>query len=246
MHRRGFFECHVRGAILIGLCIVSTQSNASDVWGGSLALTSDYFVRGISRTSDQPALQLDLHFSSSLGFLAGAFASNTQINPNESRDMELSGFVGFAWNLSTDWRSKILVSHYAYPWNQAGSNYNYDELDLDLAYQGWLHFSLDYSPNSPRFLQAPYRSFVGVTEKAAEVSMQRQFLGKLSATAGLGYSFLDGPESGGYTYWSVGGAYDLGAVSLAVSYVNTTAEAKALFYNAAATGRWTATAIWRF
>jgi hypothetical protein len=33
---------------------------------------------------------------------------------------------------------------------------------------------------------------------------------------------------------------------LILSYVNTTAGAKALFYNAAATGEWTTTAIWRF
>jgi len=35
-------------------------------------------------------------------------------------------------------------------------------------------------------------------------------------------------------------------VTLAVSYVNTTAAAKTLFYNAAADGRLTATVIWRF
>jgi hypothetical protein len=35
-------------------------------------------------------------------------------------------------------------------------------------------------------------------------------------------------------------------VSLTLSYVNTTAEAKALFYNAAADGRWIGTIIWRF
>jgi uncharacterized protein (TIGR02001 family) len=236
-----------RGAAwLVVFLLTSLKSMAADSWGGSLDLSSDYFVRGISRTSNNPALQLDLHYTSAAGFLAGAFASNTQIDPNSTKDAELSAFIGFAWSMSPDWRSKILLSHYAYPWNQAGSNYNYDELDLDATYQGWLHVGLNYSPNSPRFLRAPYSDFISVSEKSAEVSVQRQLVGKLSGTAGIGYSFLNGPNSGGYTYWSIGGAYDFRFLSFAVSYVDTSSEAKALFYNAAASGRWMATAIWRF
>ncbi|HXP64742.1 MAG TPA: TorF family putative porin, partial [Steroidobacteraceae bacterium] len=219
---------------------------ASDQWAGSAALTSDYFVRGISRTSNHPALQLDFHYSNPNGFLAGVFASNTQIDPGEPRDAELSAFLGYAWSLNDAWRARILASHYAYPWNRAGSHYNYDELDLDVSYEGWLHFGVGYSPDSPRFLGQPYRRLIGVTEKSAEISAQRQIVGRFSLTAGVGYSFLDGPESGGYGYWSGGAAYDFRAVTVALSYVNTSAEAKALFYNAAASGQWTGSVIWRF
>src|SRR5271168_2566223 len=114
-----------RCVALLGFCVFAAGAcEAADVWGGSLAVTSDYFVRGISRTNDQAALQIDLHYSSSSGFLAGVFASNTQIDPYESRDVELSAFAGYAWNLSEDWRAKILGSYYAYPWNQAGTLYN--------------------------------------------------------------------------------------------------------------------------
>jgi uncharacterized protein (TIGR02001 family) len=233
-------------AWLLGITLATTQSKAASEWGGSAALASDYFVRGISRTSDHPALQLDLHYSSPSGFLAGAFASNAQIEPSQRRDAELSGFIGYAYNLNDEWRGKIMASHYAYPWNRTGAHYSYDELDFDLAYQGWLHFSLGFSPNAPRFVQAPYHNFIGVNEKSAEVSLQRQLFDKFSVTAGVGYSFLSGPQSGGYVYWSGGAAYDFGFTTLVLSYVNTTPEAKALFYNAAATGQWTATAIFRF
>lgn len=235
-----------RLALLVGFVSATTHASAADEWAGSAALTSDYFVRGISRTSNHPALQLDLHYSNPNGFLAGIFASNTQIDPSEPKDAELSAFLGYVWNFDEAWRARILASHYAYPWNRAGSHYNYDELDLDVSYQGWLHFGLGYSPNSPRFLAAPYRSLIGVTEKSVEVSAQRQIVGRFSLTAGVGYSFLDGPESGGYAYWSGGAAYDFDAVTLALSYVNTSAEAKALFYNAAASGQWTGSVIWRF
>ncbi len=90
------------------------------------------------------------------------------------------------------------------------------------------------------------RNSYGVTEKSAEVNAQRQIFGKFSLTAGVGYSFLDGPGSGGYLYWSGGAAYDFHSLTLAVAYVDTSAAAKTLFYNAAATGQWTGTLIWRF
>ncbi len=189
---RGSGGCDVvrllAGGVVLSLGLLSgTPCAAADSWGGSLGVTSDYIVRGISRSYDRAALQLDLHYSNRSGFVAGLFASNTQIDPDQRRDVELDAFVGFAWT--------------------AGS---------------------------------------GVTSESAEVSLQRPVLGRLSATAGIGYSHFGGPDAAGYAYWSVGAAYSFAPVSLAVSYVNTTAGAKALFYNAAADGRWTGTVIWRF
>ena len=232
---------------LLAISIVgASRCAAADSWGGSLDLTSDYLVRGISRTDDQPALQFDLHYAHSSGFLAGFFASNTRIDGNEPRDVEFSGFIGWGWNIAPDWRAKVMVSHYAYPWNRRGSSYNYDELDVDVAYQGWLHMNVEYSPNSPRFIPTPYAVLIGESQKSAEISVQRPIWQKLSLTAGIGYSFLAGAESQGYTYWSAGAAYDIRAVSLVLAYVNTTNTAKTLFPNAAASNRWTGTVIWRF
>ena len=231
-------------AVSLGLVIGAPQCVAADAWGGSLALTSDYIVRGISRSNDLAALQLDLHYLNSSGFVAGLFASNTQIDPGEPKDVELDAFLGFAWTANDDWHGKILASHYAYPWNHAGSGYDYDELDLDAEYANWLNATVVYSPNAPRFV--PEYGLIGVTSASAEMSVQRPLLRRLSATAGAGYSYYAGPDGGGYAYWSVGAAYDLAPVSLTLSYVNTTAGAKTLFYNDAERGRWTGTVIWRF
>jgi uncharacterized protein (TIGR02001 family) len=226
--------------------IGATRSIAADSWGGSIDLTSDYLVRGISRTDDQAALQLDLHYAHSSGFLAGFFASNTRIEGAEPRDVELSGFLGWGWNISPDWNTKVMVSHYDYPWNRRGSSYNYDEVNVDVSYQAWLHVNVEYSPNSPRFIHAPYDVLTGEDQKSAEISLQRQIWRKLSLIGGIGYSFLDGAEPEGYTYGSAGAAYDFRSVSLVVLYVNTSDAAKALFRNEAASNRWTGTVIWRF
>ncbi len=228
----------------MGLVIGTTRSAAADVWGGSLGVTSDYIVRGVSRSYDSAALQLDLHYVNSSGLVAGLFASSTRLDPGEPRDVELDAFLGFAWNAGSDWHGKILANHYAYPWNRAGNAYDYDELDADAAFQEWLDVNLVYSPNYPRYI--PYRGLIGVASESAEISLQRPVVGKLSATGGVGYSYLHGPDPAGYAYWSLGATYDLAPVSLILSYVNTSAGAKALFYNAAQSNRWSGTVIWRF
>jgi len=228
----------------VGMICGTLRCEGADLWGGSLGLTSDYLVRGVSRTNDQAALQLDLHYVNASGLVAGLFASNTEIVPGEPRDIEVDAFAGFAWAAGSDWHGRILASHYAYPWNRAGSGYNYDELGVDAAFQDWVNVALTYSPNAPLYVFG--RGLIGVTSKSAEVNLQRPVLHKLSAMAGIGYAYYDGPERGGYAYWSIGASYDLAPVSLVLSYVDTTAGAKTLFYNVAADRSWTATVIWRF
>jgi len=226
------------------LAIATPRCVAADLWGGSLGLSNDYIVRGISRTDNQAALQLDLHYLNSNGFVAGVFASNARIEPHQPSDIELDAFIGFAWTIAGDWRGKVLASRYLYPGSRSGADYDYDELQLDLAYQDWLDLAVVFSPDMPRFV--PYRGLFAAKGTSAEINLQRSVLKRLSAIAGVGYSYVDGPDAEGYAYWSVGAAYELAPVTLSVSYVDATAGAKALFYNAAAEGRWIASVIWRF
>ncbi|MEP6546642.1 MAG: TorF family putative porin, partial [Gammaproteobacteria bacterium] len=181
------------GIVLSAALVYGTpRCAAADLWGGSLAITSDYIVRGISRSDDQAALQLDVHYLNSSGFVLGLFASNTKIDHREPSDLELDGFIGFAWTAGGDWRGRALLSHYAYPWNRHGSEYDYDEFDIDATYQEWLNVGLVYSPNAPRYLYS-YGGFAGVTSESAQLSVQRPLWRKLSATLGVGYSRFEGP-----------------------------------------------------
>lgn len=231
-------------ALGAGLAVEAPRCLGADPWGGAVGITSDYMVRGISRSNDRAALQLDLHYFDASGFVAGVFASNTQLDPGAEKDAELNGYLGFAWTAQDDWRSKISAGYYAYPWNAYGSAYNYAELDLDIGYQDWLNVSFGYSPNSPRLW--PSSGVASVKAESAEVNVQRSFIGKLSGTGGIGYYRVQGLDPTGYLYWSLGAAYDLSRASFVVSYVDAQRGANALFYNAAVGGRWVGTIIWRF
>lgn len=230
----------------IAVCGLATaqRSEAADNWGGSVGLTSDYLVRGVSRSDHEPALQADLHVNTSSGWLAGIFTSSVRIVPGGSRDAEVGLFGGFAWNWNADWRSKALLTHYRYPWNNSGSAYNYNELSIDTSFREWLSISAVYSPDTSRYV--PYYGLLSVTTKSAEVNLTAPAWHKFTMNAGIGYSHRAGPESAGYAYWSVGCTYDWAPVTLSVAWVDTSAAAQDLFYDNAAQHRLLAAVVWRF
>jgi uncharacterized protein (TIGR02001 family) len=243
---RDYAGCSLAATVALSIVLWSapTLCEGADLWGGSIDLTSDYLVRGVSRSDDHAALQLELHYVSSSGFVAGAFASGTQIDPLARRDAELSAFLGYGWSDGNDWQGKILAANYSYPWNRAGSLYNYDEIDLQVTFRQWIQIALAVYPDVRRY------SFDGgashVLAESAELNLQRPLIGRLSASAGVGYYSLGAPDRVGYAYWSVGGSYDWAPISLGLSYVGASGAANQLFYNAAVGGRWSGTVIWRF
>jgi uncharacterized protein (TIGR02001 family) len=230
--------------LLLFIAIASQPSIAAQTWGGSLGVTSDYLVRGISRSDHDPAIQADFHVAIESGLFGGMSVSSVKVSPAEGRSAELSAFVGGVWDIRSPWRAKILASHYTYPWSSGGSHYNYDELVVEAAYEEWFDLSVTYSPNAPRYL--PYEGLIAVSEKTAELNLRTPWRHRLAATAGVGYSDVAGPDGAGYAYWSAGGMYDLAPWTFSLSYVSTNTAAPYLFYSAAAHDRWTATAIWRF
>jgi uncharacterized protein (TIGR02001 family) len=238
-------QMHLRIAALC-MCafILPRFSDAAETWGGSLAVTNDYLVRGISRSNHGIAFQADVHVATDGGLIGGLFASSVKFDPEDHRSAELSGFLGFAWQPNGDWSAKMLASYYGYVWNDSGSQYNYVELAFEAVYEDWLDLSVIYSPDAPRYFRA--RGLAGVAAETAEITAHTPWLHGMAATAGAGYSHLGGPSGGGYAYWSAGGVMNLAPWSISLTYVNTDAEAAVLFYSAAAHNRWTATLIRRF
>jgi len=85
---------------------------AAEVWGESLAATSDYLVRGISRSNQHAALQADVHVATEGGFIGGIFASSVQFDSGDTRNAEVSAFAGFSFRQAGPWRTKVLASYY--------------------------------------------------------------------------------------------------------------------------------------
>ncbi len=225
--------------------IVSSRvCHGADAWGGSAGLTSDYVTRGVSKSDNKPALQFDWHYVDTTNFVAGIAASTAQIDPKESRNAELSPFVGFAWDIGNEWRGGAFLTYYAYPWDVHGSRYNYEEIGIEAAFRDWLKWNVAYSPDWPRIL--PGTGIIGGSSSSVEIELQRPIYRKLQATGGAGYAHQGGSNASNYMYWSVGIACDMSPAVLTLAYADTSAAAKELFFNAAVQRRWLGTVIWRF
>jgi uncharacterized protein (TIGR02001 family) len=231
--------------VMTFICFALPQASLAAVsYGGSLAITSDYLVRGISRSNHEVSSQADLHAAFSNGVDAGLFAASVHTGPDQHSNTEVSGFIGFATDISAAWHTRTAINHYSYPWNPAGSRYDYDELNLDVAFEQWLTFSALYSPNTPRLVLE--RGWIDATAKSLAVSVQLPLVRQLSLTSGLGYAHLGGPDSDEYDYWAVGGSYAVKSLSISLQYVGTTQGARELYYDAAAHNRVAGTLIWSF
>jgi uncharacterized protein (TIGR02001 family) len=237
-------NCRV-AALLVFASLIPDVLSAAEVWGGSLAATSDYLVRGISRSNQHAALQGDVHVGFESGVFGGLFASSAQFDSGDSRNAEVSAFAGFSPRQTGPWRTKALVSYYGYLWNDSGSQYNYAEVNLEAAYDNWLSFDVVYSPDAPRYLRK-WRGLKSVNSTTAEVELRIPWRRHFAAAAGAGYSELGGPGGRGYAFWSGGGVADFSPFSISLFFVDTDKNAKKLFYSGAAHDQWTATFIWRF
>jgi uncharacterized protein (TIGR02001 family) len=237
-------ECKRVAALIMIASLVPRLLSAAEVWGGSLAATSDYLVRGISRSNQHAAVQADAHVAFESGLIGGVFASSAQFDSGDSRNAEVSAFAGFSFRQTGSWRTRVLASYYGYLWNDSGSQYNYAELALEAAYDNWLGFAVVYSPDAPRYLRS--QGLMGVNSTSAEVNLRTPWRRHFAAAAGAGYSELGGPNARGYAYWSAGGVADFSPCSISLFFVDTDANAKKLFYSGAAHNQWTATVIWRF
>lgn len=233
-------------AIVVCAAAVGAKSSAAaqPEWGGSIGLTSDYLVRGVSRSNHEASLQAEVHVAGRSGWIAGLFTASARIAPGEKRDAEVGGFIGYAWTWNDDWSSKLAASHYAYPWNDAGAAYDYSEFNAELSYRGWLSLDAVYSPDAPRY--NPYYGLLSVQATSVEINLQSPAWHKLMFNAGVGHSQFSGADGGGFAYWSAGCIYDLSPVAVSLGFVDSGAVADDLFYGSAAKQRWVATLIWKF
>jgi uncharacterized protein (TIGR02001 family) len=217
---------------------------AAQLLGGSLDITSDYVVRGVSRSHGDPTVQADLHVISDSGLLAGLSASGAQPDPVGRQGAELGVFAGYARQVGDNWRIRLVASYYGYPDSTAGSGYNYREVGVDVAWSDWLSLAAEYSPDTPQYVY--YQGLRRYTQRSAEAVVHSGWHHRLAASAGGGYSQSGGPAGSGYPYWSVGAMLDLAPVSVSLKHLSAGSGVESLSYGVAVHNEWVATLIWRF
>lgn len=104
------------GASMLALTAsVALPAAAETTWTGTIAVTSDYKFRGISQTTNDPAIQGSFEVANS-GFFAGVWASTIDFGVlDPGADVEIDLYAGYTHAFSDDTSLTGKVVYYYYP-----------------------------------------------------------------------------------------------------------------------------------
>lgn len=221
--------------------------SAQDSLGGSIAVTSDYRVRGISQTRGQPAVQGGIHARIGTGWVAGAWASTIDRNRGSSATSELDAYAAYGFAVSPDWNAKVALTHYWYPSDPARTNYDYDELSTSITYRSQFIATVAWSPNTAYFGYSRGRWQAARSSALSyELTGLHPLTSTMSLTGGVGYNDLSRLFGVGYWYWNTGLSYSMGPVQLDVQRIDSDTRAQRLFGSKLTEAGWSAAISWRF
>ena len=215
----------VIGTGLVAAAPVVAAADSPHEFSANVALSTDYRFRGISQTSEDPALSGGFDYSyTPYGFYAGVWASNLDFNvPDpDPADLEIDFYGGFAGEFANGISWDIGGLYYAYPGSDTGpgvADYDYFEAYASLGYDfgtfdvtGGLAYSPDY------FFESDDSLYV-----YGDVGVPLPVDG-LSLAGHVGHQDIDDNAQFGtpdYWDWSIGLSKDIGAFTFDISYVDT-------------------------
>lgn len=239
----------IPSVVSAGFCcaFLASASHAEDIWGGSLAVTSDYRVRGMSQTRGKPAVQGGIRARWGGHWFAGVWASTMDRNPGPSATAEIDTYFGFAWDVAPDWAAKLALTHYWYPNDPARTRYDYDEISASITYRSQLSATVSWSPNTAYFGYYDERWRARSAPSASyEITALQPLTASFSLIGGVGYNDLSRLFDHGYWYWNAGVSWSMGSVHVDLSRIDSDSTAEYLFGPTVTDAGWSAAIAWRF
>jgi uncharacterized protein (TIGR02001 family) len=227
-------------AMAIGALAVTHSACAEDTpehsFTGKLGLFSEYEYRGISQSSEKPALQLNLDYAHRSGLYIGTFLSNikwlkdtAEVNGfSTNANVEWDIYGGYKWEFVKDWTLDVGYLRYEYPGSGAfNPRPNTDEVYAGVSY-GIASVKYSYSFNNTFGVPASK----GSDYVELDVNYPLPMLEKLTLNGVLGHQRYKGSQSSGfsngdlsYTVWKAGATYDFGhGINAGAYYKGTDAE----------------------
>ena len=212
-------------ALVLSTPVVSAEGDSPHEFSANVAITTDYRFRGISQTSEDPALQGGFDYSyTPAGFYAGVWASNLDFgvpDPDQAT-LEVDFYGGFAGELPNGIGWDIGGLYYYYPGSNTGpgaADYDYFEAYGSLSYDfgsfnvgGGVNYSPDY------FFESGDATYV-----YGDVGVPLP-VGGLNLAGHVGHQWIDDNSQFGtpdYTDWIIGVSKDISMFTFDVSYVDT-------------------------
>jgi uncharacterized protein (TIGR02001 family) len=179
-----------------------------------VSLYSEYEYRGITQTSEKPALQLNVDYSHSSGFYLGFFGTNIKwLKEYKELDLiekdskvELDFFGGYKFEVVKDVTLDVGYLRYQYPGMKALPGN--PKTDTDELYVG-----ASYGPFSAKYSHA-FSDLFGTPRSEdstfVEVNYAQEIMPKVTLTGHIGRQKIKNSEDFSYTVYKIGASYDAG------------------------------------
>ena len=192
--------------------------------GGTLALASDYVFRGVSQTMGRTALQAGADAAMPGGVTLYGWASNVDFtapgDPDDGADVEIDLGINVELDIGAAGLLQGGLVRYLYPDVAPGVDYDYTEWLLVWTFRERLCAELTYSDD-----------VFGVGEPgwAWQVGWTQPLFERLSLAITYGRYELDQAYGSDYGYGEITLSREIGPVTVALAYSDTSAGADALF-----------------
>ena len=236
-----------RPGLLLAAFVVGTATPAARAdWAGSLAVTTDNVYRGLSQSNGKVSGQLEVNYHAAAGWYAGISAASVERGAAEGTHAQLAPYVGYEWRLAGEWHATVSAAHYEYAGYTPRRYYDYDELTATAAFGDRLFLTVAATPDFGAVSPRGYVSGRPAFSYEADLHLPVPRTNTLSVNTGIGYDDLHHALGVGFVYWDAGLGYAFRAYELDVSYIGTSASARALIADEPATHRGVATLVWHF
>jgi uncharacterized protein (TIGR02001 family) len=197
-----------------------------------VSLYSEYEYRGISQTSEKPAVQVNLDYTHPSGFYAGAFLSNIDWIANTRKELraqnpafvftgkggaELDLFAGYKLEVAKDLTLDIGYLRYEYPGSEAifqrAQNGGASALVLKKPNTDELYAGAAYGPVSLKYSRTIGDAFGLIDTKGstfAELNYSQEVAPKITLNGQLARENYKNFSAANYTVYKIGASYDLG------------------------------------
>jgi uncharacterized protein (TIGR02001 family) len=212
--------------------VASAQSSPHS-FTGKVALYSEYEYRGISQTSEKPALQLNLDYAHASGFYVGTFLTNIKWLEDAaevggfdtSAKLEWDIYLGYKKEIAKDLLLDVGYLRYEYPSSGAFSpKPNTDEVYVGLT---WTFLNVKYSHSINDTFGVPNSKNSTFIE--ANIAYPLPSLPALTLTGHIGHQEFKNNDALSYTVWKAGAVYDFGSGLTAGAYVKGTDAEEGLY-----------------
>ena len=193
---------------------------------GNISLTSDYLFRGVSQTTNKPAIQGGFDYAHSSGFYVGTWASSVDwVTTKDNNSMEIDLYAGYAGSLTDDFGYDVGVITYYYPGTKIAGEATPDTTEAYVS-ASWKFLTLKYSHTLSKYFVAWAGDNGEKTRGSNYIELNADYdLGNGWGIAGhVGHQKVKNYGAASYTDWNLGVSKDVGFGTVALTYSDTDAD----------------------